>query len=652
MGEMNDALARLGSEDTLAALGEDLRETFEATKDAFCATVQLSGDRTQTIRPPLRDTRGDRALAQMQQSNAGEALTYEGTLGEGGMGLVRLALQHSMGRRIAVKTLKQGLPNTELSLRLLREAWITGSLEHPNVVPIYDVSVADDGRPVILMKNIEGASWATLMGDGASLRERVGGRDALESNLRVLLQVTNAVGLAHARSVLHRDIKPDNVMIGVHGEVYLVDWGIAVSVVPDPTGRLPLLTDAAQMAGTPCYMAPEMVSATMGHKVSVRSDIYLLGAVLHELVTGKPPHDHGDLRSVLASILLSKPQLPTDTDAELRHVIERAMAPNPDHRYATAAEFRQASETFLVHRDSNQVTDDAWARLLELERDIAPQASMVEDHTRKAHVAYGACRFGFAQALTLWPENPRAQEGRDRAATGMLEFLLANGEVAAAQTVLFDLPTPPAELASRVRTAVATAAAEARKGAMQLDTKTGGRTRLLAVVLVGVMWVSAPIAAQAVTLKGNLSHGRILGGQLTEAVFLACFVFWARDSLFKTPLNRRVVGSIAAVLLGSLCTEATIWALGLPVSASRVLLPTVWFTALLFTMVTVSIRLWPCALVAAAMVVVRALHPDLGNHATAIANLAFLGNLAFIWKDLTAAEITRLRALPAQQRDR
>jgi hypothetical protein len=111
------------------------------------------------------------------------------------------------------------------------------------------------------------------------------------------------------------------------------------------------------------------------------------------------------------------------------------------------------------------------------------------------------------------------------------------------------------------------------------------------------------------------------------------------------------VGSIAAVLLGSLCTQGTIWALGLPVSVSGVLLPAVWFTALLFTMVTVSVRLWPCAVVAAAMMGARGLYPDHGYQATAIANLAFLANLAFIWKEITAAEFSRLRALPTQPRD-
>jgi serine/threonine-protein kinase len=141
------------------------------------------------------------------------------------------------------------------------------------------------------------------------------------------------------------------------------------------------------MAGTPCYMAPEMLSAAEGRRVSPRSDIYLLGAVLHEIVTGRAPHEHGDLRSVLASILLSMPKLPNETDAELRAVIERALDANPDARYRTAKDFRLAIETFLVHRDSNQVTDDAWVRLRELERDLQTRDAQDNERVRKAHMA-------------------------------------------------------------------------------------------------------------------------------------------------------------------------------------------------------------------------------------------------------------------------
>src|SRR5690606_8689637 len=99
-----------------------------------------------------------------------------------------------------------------------------------------------------------------------------------------------AVRFAHARGVLHRDLKPGNVMIGNFGEVYLLDWGIAVALRDDGTGRFPLASEATELAGTPSYMAPEMLGREAGPPLSERTDVYLAGAVLYELITGRPPH--------------------------------------------------------------------------------------------------------------------------------------------------------------------------------------------------------------------------------------------------------------------------------------------------------------------------------------------------------------------------
>src|SRR5689334_21645835 len=126
------------------------------------------------------------------------------------------------------------------------------------------------------------------MRDGNAARERYGADDLLEYNLSILVQLCSAVSLAHERGVLHRDLKPENVMIGRFGEVYLVDWGIAVSLTADLQGRLPLAAEQNEIAGTPCYMAPEMLGA-LG-KLSERTDVYLLGAILHENLSGEPPH--------------------------------------------------------------------------------------------------------------------------------------------------------------------------------------------------------------------------------------------------------------------------------------------------------------------------------------------------------------------------
>jgi len=273
---------------TLATLAdEEIARTLRMNVADFAdVAATIAANPRSTIEPAQRasaDAMGRRALQELGAARDERGITsgldLEQTIGEGGMGIVRLATQRSLGRKVAVKTLRPAARNEVATLRLLREAWVTGTLEHPNIVPVYDLGLDEDGSPIIVLKRIEGVEWGDIMRDANAARARYGAEDLLEYNLRILLQLCNAVSLAHARGVLHRDLKPENVMIGSFGEVYLVDWGIAVSLTADALGRLPLAVDQNEMAGTPYYMAPEMLGA-LG-KLSVRTDVYLLGAILH-----------------------------------------------------------------------------------------------------------------------------------------------------------------------------------------------------------------------------------------------------------------------------------------------------------------------------------------------------------------------------------
>jgi serine/threonine protein kinase len=192
-------------------------------------------------------------LRSLCQGPAGAGVRLRGRLGEGGMGEVLLAEQVSMERDVAVKRLKPEARNDYSTLKLLQEAWVTGYLEHPNVIPVYDITVDAQGSPLILLKRIHGVAWGELMDDPETVRRRWGAADLLEWNLRVLMQVCDAVQFAHGRGIVHRDLKPENVMVGEHGEVYVVDWGIAVTLREDAglaaaprqqgerAGRYPLL---------------------------------------------------------------------------------------------------------------------------------------------------------------------------------------------------------------------------------------------------------------------------------------------------------------------------------------------------------------------------------------------------------------------------
>src|SRR5690606_17896535 len=190
--------------------------------------------------------------------------------------------------------------SAERDLRLLREAWLTAAVEHPNVVPIHDVIMDPEDGPLIVLKQVEGDSWADLIDDPVRVAERHGHDDLLEFNLTIFMQVCRALHYAHTRSILHRDVKPANVMIGRFGEVYLLDWGIGVRLEDDPTDRYPRAGDGG-LAGTLGYMCPDML-VNYGRMVSVKSDVYLLGATLYRIVAGRPPHQSEHTEELLTSI--------------------------------------------------------------------------------------------------------------------------------------------------------------------------------------------------------------------------------------------------------------------------------------------------------------------------------------------------------------
>ena len=294
------------------SFAQTLEARFAAEPDMARTLVQRPGS---TIEPPQPISSG--AIAALDALRAlgatlGGRIDLHDTLGEGGMGVVHLATQTTLGRHVAVKTLRAGVTGADASLRILREAWVTGALEHPNVVPVHDVGIDAGGSPVIVMKRIEGLSWADLIHDPAEVARRFAVTDPLEWNLRTLVSVSNAVHFAHSRGILHRDLKPENVMIGQFGEVYVVDWGIAVTLTADPSGRLPPASQAKDIAGTPHYMAPEMLLGDPA-MLSPRTDVYLLGAIFYEIVSGEPPHRGDNLRAMMTDILPLRPHVPAPT---------------------------------------------------------------------------------------------------------------------------------------------------------------------------------------------------------------------------------------------------------------------------------------------------------------------------------------------------
>jgi eukaryotic-like serine/threonine-protein kinase len=325
---------------TLAAVCRD-EEALADTVERLHSTLRLAdtasiGPHT-VLRPGLKTT-GRTAFASLESSlpalrvsspdrpDPEADILITGVLGSGGMGVVQLAEQRSLRRQVAIKRLHGAGRNPgdpEEPAGLLREALLGGSLDHPNVVPIHALG-RDDHGPLLVMKRVEGRSWSELI--ATPTVEYLSGRAPMERHIEILIQVCNAVDFAHSRGIVHRDLKPDNVMVGRFGEVYLLDWGVACELESRDTADLGPI-------GTPCYMAPEMLFGSGG--ISERTDVYLLGATLHEIVSGRVRHDGNDLRSVLRSVLLSQPvSYGHEVPEELGAICNRATALWPADRFA------------------------------------------------------------------------------------------------------------------------------------------------------------------------------------------------------------------------------------------------------------------------------------------------------------------------------
>jgi serine/threonine-protein kinase len=653
--------ATLAADELDALVTRTLAELPRERLDAFTRTALRNPKATIQPETARSDALGRAALAELGTAAAvrdvGASVVLEQTLGEGGMGVVRLATQRSLGRKVAVKTLKPDVLSEQAILRLLREAWVTGSLEHPNIVPVYDLGLDERGAPIIVLKRIEGDAWSELLADPASRAAHAPGADPLEQNLRILVQLCHAVALAHARGVLHRDLKPENVMIGSFGEVYLVDWGVAVALREDPSGRLPV-GSGSEMAGTPVYMAPEMLGVGSGAPLSERTDVYLLGAILHELLTGRPPHDGSSFRAIVASILQPRPQYPDDAPRELVAIAQKAMRFEPSERFASADELRARIEWYLRHRSSLALSEEASKSLALLTALAgAPPGGGARDQIYRL---FAEARFGFRQALVASSDNEAAARGLEEAITSVVAWELAHGTAEAAASAVAELRDAPLELRARVEAArEAQASRVARLTALErdLDPSIGRRTRAFVALVMGALWTTTPLL---------LGHLEARYGALEPRSWYAFSVFmigvtfavthWARESLLTSLVNRRVIAIARLTFALQLSLELVSTVMKVSHDAALVLHLFVWFASASTFAVFFERRLWPTAIGYFICMVLGAMRPDLYWSLAALGNLVMLLNATLSWRargDLAfAADRFRRRRARRTDRDR
>ncbi len=616
---------RIATKDPIGLLETMAPETLATLHDSPRSTI---------IPPTVHTTAGGRALELLAQlaggSSTGQLQTGE-VIGEGGMGVIRAATQVALGRSVAVKTLKPERRDQLAVIDLLREAWVTGSLEHPNVVPVHYLEVDPAGVPVIVMKRIAGVEWSKLLGDPAEVEKRFGATDLLAWNLGILLAVLNALRYAHSRGIVHRDVKPSNVMIGDFGEVYLLDWGIAVSLRDDGSGRLPLAVNATHLAGTPHYMAPEMLGQADGRPIDERTDVYLAGAVLFELVAGFPPHQGKTAGAIIASVIASSPTLPDSAPPELAKICLRAMHEQPAERFESVDALRFAVQSYLGHRGSADLAARASVRLTEL-REVLAQPG---DRQEAIYRLFGACRFGFHEALAVWPDNAGARAGLSDAITAVAEYELAAENPKGALTLLGELADPPVPLLARVRGAVDAAAmrqADLEKLRAEHDRTRGRRTRTFFAVLLGVTFSILPLVNQWwFSVRTGESHQRDTLIAFVTFLLLGALAFWARNTLRATAFNRKVAVTGLFVFAGQMIISQGADTLGLSVYEAQVLMIFYWGTITTMMTITVDVWLWPSAVLYFVWFFVAARAPALRFYAMAGANFSFAVNAFIRW---------------------
>ncbi len=249
-------------------------------------------------------------------------------LGKGAMGIVYKALDPDIGREVAIKTIRFDLisddeEKDELMLRFIREARAAGKLVHPNIITIHDVGKEKD-MTYIVMQCIEGPSLQNLITSKKKL--------SAQEIIKLMIQLCDALNFAHESGIVHRDIKPANILLDNSGKPHICDFGVAHV-------EMSTITQTGATIGTPSYMSPEQV---MGKKIDKRSDIFSIGAILYELLTGRRPFEGESITTVIYKIVNEEAQPLTqfkkELPSEFEQIIRKALAKDPDDRYGSCAE--------------------------------------------------------------------------------------------------------------------------------------------------------------------------------------------------------------------------------------------------------------------------------------------------------------------------
>lgn len=416
----------------LLEFAETIHQSFKENPRGTIKSLRLSS--TNIVQPKedfiqLPDKESGEEVLDLHAETSGGASGFtvqiKESIGSGGMANVDAATQNSLKREIALKRPREDRADLHVFISLVREARMMAQLDHPNIPPVHQLAFTEDGQPVIMMKLVQGVSWSTLIHEPwhaywANHTER-----HLRSHLEILRQVCHALEYAHDKGIIHRDLKSENVMIGDYGEVYLLDWGVAIKL--DENGQY----QADHFCGTPCFAAPEMFSATT--PLSKYTDVYLLGAVLHELLTRNVLHPGKTFDEIVEQVRLSPAfDYYPDVHPTLAKIANKATELRPEHRFQSVHEFREAIEHHLEHYQAVELLNSTKEKMVLLE----DQVNQTSRDGFTFHQLAFECRFGFRRVHDIAPDLEGSRSGLLRVLELQARYELDHGRVDAPRQLI------------------------------------------------------------------------------------------------------------------------------------------------------------------------------------------------------------------------
>ncbi len=447
------------------------------------------------------------------QDRAGGRFQLHKVIGRGGFGEVWEAKQNSLSRVVAVKALRrdrmerysEDSSKAEVLSMFLSEAQTAAALDHPNILPIYDLGTDGGEEPMIAMKRVRGNPWDDLIYQD---RAELPYDEFLEKHLSILEDVCQAVAFAHSRGVLHRDLKAEQVMVGRFGEVLLMDWGLAVVFDNEILNGVQSgtviewgtpITSASNPAGTPAFMAPEQTDLIPEY-LGPWTDVYLLAGILYQVISGDYPHPgpgsqesfrqarRGYVRPL--SEFLKKEATP---DQDLIAITERALSKSPKDRPQNAEEFLNQIQEY--RRGANRKRQ---AREL-----VAEAEGQLQKATR--YDQYNDAVAKLERAMLLWPGHPDATKTRQTALEKYTSSAIVNGDLVLARLLTDRLePDDRKELVVQI---------ESEEEALEQRERTRRRASILVRALAAMLLIGA---VTSVYIMNGLLQDAKRSQQLTE----------------------------------------------------------------------------------------------------------------------------------------